>query len=150
MVTHNVKPHTTRESTASTLGGETSTLGEARGDPLQSARGSSLPEEGAVAVSAADRDAMEAREDFRSIFGEVIYRHHVRLRKQLYAPKESSFPMRVKFIDVVRQKPTWTPSKRGSSMMHGTLMKIQLSRNIGADLRASVSSTNAHPKVIHG
>ena len=44
-------------------------------------------------VSDADREAMEAREDFWSMSGECIYRHHVLPREQLYVPKESSFPI---------------------------------------------------------
>ena len=45
--------------------GAPSTLGEARSDPLQSARDDSLQEECGVAdTSEADRDAMDAREDF--------------------------------------------------------------------------------------
>ena len=49
-----------------------------------------LQEEGGVAyVSEADRDAMEAREDFWSMSSEFIYDHHVVPSEQLYLPEES-------------------------------------------------------------
>ena len=35
-----------------------------------------------------------------------MYRHHVMPREHLYLPKESSFPILLKFIDVVRQTKT--------------------------------------------
>ena len=61
---------------------------------LQCARVDSLQEEGGVAdISEADRDAMEAREDFWSMSGDPVYRHHVTPRGQLYVPKDSSFPI---------------------------------------------------------
>ena len=44
-------------------------------------------------VSEADRDAMEAREDVRSIFGELVYRHYVMLGEDFYVPKKFSFPV---------------------------------------------------------
>ena len=85
-VTHDVKPCATTESKASTW------RDEVRGDSLQSAKSSSLQEEGALAdCSEADRDAMESREDFWNMSGELISRHHVMLPEQLYVPKESSF-----------------------------------------------------------
>ena len=72
------------------MGGVPSTLGEARNDFSQSARDNSLQEEGGVAdVSEADRDAMEAREDFWSMSGEFIYDHHVVPSEQLYLLEES-------------------------------------------------------------
>ena len=75
-----------------------STLGEARSDPLQCARGDSLQEEGGVTdFSEADRDAVEAREDFWSVSGFIfLNRHHVMHREQLHVPKESSFPKSIK------------------------------------------------------
>ena len=74
-----------------------STLREARSD-------SGEEESGVADVSEADRDPMKATEDFRSMLGEFIYRHHVMPREQLYVPKESSFPVSSKFIDVVRHE----------------------------------------------
>ena len=48
------------------------------------------------------RDDEEAKSDFRTIAGEFIYRHHVEPRVKLYMPKEESFPIPLKFIDVTR------------------------------------------------
>ena len=74
----------------------TSAEGEARGDPLQSARGDSAREGGGANISEADRDAMEAREDFWSISEKFIYRHHVTPGEQEYAPKRVITPNSVK------------------------------------------------------
>ena len=43
----------------------------------------------------------EVRNDFWSIEGDFIYRHHVELRVHLHVLKEESFPMPLKYIDVV-------------------------------------------------
>ena len=51
----------------------TSILGEARSDPLQSARSDSLQEEGGVAdFSEAESGAMKARKDSRSMSGDFF------------------------------------------------------------------------------
>ena len=47
-------------------------------------------------------DAGEARNDFWSMSGKCIYRHHVELRVKLYSPREGSFPIPLKYIDVCR------------------------------------------------
>ena len=47
-------------------------------------------------------DAGEAINDFRSISGSFIYRHHVEPRVKLYSPREESFPVPLKYIDVSR------------------------------------------------
>ena len=47
-------------------------------------------------------DAGEARNDFWSISGNFIYRHHVEPRVKLYSPREESFPIPLKYIDVSR------------------------------------------------
>ena len=44
----------------------------------------------------------EARNDFRSIEGNYIYRHHVKTRVQLFVPKEETFLMPLRYIDVVK------------------------------------------------
>ena len=44
----------------------------------------------------------EARNDFWSIEGHFIYRHHVEPRVQLYVPEEETFPISLKYIDVTR------------------------------------------------
>ena len=47
-------------------------------------------------------DAGEARNDFWSMSGNFIYRHHVEPRVKLHSPREESFPIPLKYIDVSR------------------------------------------------
>ena len=47
-------------------------------------------------------DAGEAINDFWSMSGNFIYRHHVEPRAKLYSPREESFPIPLKYIDVSR------------------------------------------------
>ena len=47
-------------------------------------------------------DACEAINDFWSMSGNFIYRHHVEPRVKLYSPREESFPVPLKFLDVFR------------------------------------------------
>ena len=47
-------------------------------------------------------DAGEAINDFWSMSGNFIYRHHVEPRVKLYSPREESFPVPMKYIDVSR------------------------------------------------
>ena len=47
-------------------------------------------------------DAGEAMNDFWSISGNFIYCHHVEPRVKLYSPREESFPIPLKNIDVSR------------------------------------------------
>ena len=47
-------------------------------------------------------DAAEAINDFWSMSGSFIYRHHVEPRVALYSPREESFPIPLKYIDVTR------------------------------------------------
>ena len=47
-------------------------------------------------------DASEALNDFWSMSGNFIYRHHVEPRVKLYSPREESFPIPLKYIDVTR------------------------------------------------
>ena len=47
-------------------------------------------------------DAVEAINDFWSMSGNFIYRHHVEPRVKLYSPREESFPIPLKHIDVSR------------------------------------------------
>ena len=47
-------------------------------------------------------DAGEAMNDFWFMSGSFIYRHHVEPRVKLYSPREESFPIPLKFIDVTR------------------------------------------------
>ena len=45
-------------------------------------------------------DAGEARNDFGSISGDFIYRHHVEPKVKLYVPRGESFPIPPRYIDV--------------------------------------------------
>ena len=47
-------------------------------------------------------DAGESINDFWSMSGNFIYRHHVEPRVTLYSPREESFPIPLKYIDVSR------------------------------------------------
>ena len=47
-------------------------------------------------------NAGEALNDFRSMSGSFIYRHHVEPRVKLYSQREESFPIPLKYIDVTR------------------------------------------------
>ena len=47
-------------------------------------------------------DAGEAINDFWSMSGSFIYRHHVEPRVKLYSPREESFPIPLKYIVVTR------------------------------------------------
>ena len=47
-------------------------------------------------------DAGEAINDFWSMSGNFIYRHHVEPRVKLYSPREESFSISLKYIDVSR------------------------------------------------
>ena len=51
-------------------------------------------------------DDAEARAEFWSIQGDFIHRHHNEPRVQLYVPKEETFPIPLKHIDVTRSSQT--------------------------------------------
>ena len=51
-------------------------------------------------------DAGEAMNDFWSMSGSFIYRHHVEPRVKLYSPREESFPIPLRYIDVTRATST--------------------------------------------
>ena len=51
-------------------------------------------------------DAGEAINDFWSMSGNFIYCHHVEPRDKLYSPREESFPIPLKYIDVSRTTQT--------------------------------------------
>ena len=90
-----------------TLGGDqelrTSTLirprpiqGESNIDFLGESEGSLPPPQDSFP------DAGEAINDFWSMSGNIIYRHHVEPTVKLYSPREESFPFPLKYIDVSR------------------------------------------------
>ena len=63
--------------------------------------------------------AGEAMNDFWSMSGSFIYRHHVEPRVKLYSPREESFPIPLKYIII------WMSSKRNASMIIGILMALE-------------------------
>ena len=68
-------------------------LGESEGSPPSPPQ-DSLP------------DASEAINDFWSMSGNFIYHHHVEPRVKLYSPREESYPIPLKYIDVSRTTQT--------------------------------------------
>ena len=52
------------------------------------------------------KDDAEARRDFWSLQGDFIYRHHLAPGVQLRVPKEETFPIPLKYIDVTRSTHT--------------------------------------------
>ena len=70
--------------------------GESRLDSLGESEGSLPPPHDSFP------DAGEALNDFWSMSGNFIYRHHVEPRVKLYSPREESFPIPLKYIDVSR------------------------------------------------
>ena len=79
--------------------GQRDFLGELEGSPLSPPQ-DSFP------------DAGEAINDFWSMSGSFIYRHHVEPRVKLYSPREESFPITLKYIDVSRTTHTKLDVKR--------------------------------------
>ena len=61
-------------------------------------------------------DAGEAMNDFWSMSGNFIYRHHVEARVKLYSPREESFPILFKYIDVYRTTHTNLDVKQEKSI----------------------------------
>ena len=57
-------------------------------------------------------DAGDAINDFWSMSGNFIYRHHVEPRVKLYSPREESFPVPLKYIDVSRTTHTNLDAKQ--------------------------------------
>ena len=51
-------------------------------------------------------DDGEARNDFWSVSGNYIYRHHVQPKVKLYVRREESFPIPLRYIDVTRATST--------------------------------------------
>ena len=59
------------------------------------------------------QDGGGAINDFWSMSGHFIYRHHVEARVKLYSPREESFPIPLKYIDVSRTTKTNLDVKQG-------------------------------------
>ena len=74
------------------------------------------------------KDDNEARNDYWSIEGKYIYRHHVELRAQLYVPKEETFPIPQRYIDVTRTTHTTLDVLQGSRL--DDYWNIDVNRNL--------------------
>ena len=85
-----------QELRTSTLVRHRPTQGEGKIDFLGESEGSLPPPQDSYP------DAGEAINDFWSISGNFTYRHHVEARVKLYSPREKSFPIPLKNIDVSR------------------------------------------------
>ena len=72
-----------------------------RGEEQDNLRGES---DGSSSTSRQDSSWYDgaAKNDFWSMSGDFIYRHHVEPRVKLYVPTEESFPIPLKYIDVTR------------------------------------------------
>ena len=68
--------------------------GLSRGDFLGESEGSLPPPQDSLP------DASEAINDFWSMSGNFIYRHHIEPRVKLYSPRKESFSIPLKYIDV--------------------------------------------------
>ena len=85
-----------QELRTSTLIRERPIRGESHVDFLGESEGSLSP------LDDSFPDAGEAINDFWSMSGNFIYRHHVEPGVKLYSPREESFPIPMKYIDVSR------------------------------------------------
>ena len=85
-----------QELRTSTLIREHPVRGESHVDFLGESEGSVPPLQDSLP------DAGEAINDFWSMSGNFKYRHHVEPRVKLYPPREESFPIPLKYIDVSR------------------------------------------------
>ena len=78
----------------------------------------------------------EARDDLWSIEGNFMYRHHVEPGVQLYAPKQESFPIPLKFFDVTRDTHKILDQINVSTTI-GMLLEIEPCQIHGQDSRSS-------------
>ena len=91
---------------------------EEQGNLLGESDGSSPP------LQDSSPDDGDARNDFWSISGNYIYRHHVESRVKLYVPRDESFLNPLKYIDVTRATRT---------SLYVMLEKIDVSWNVDGD-----------------
>ena len=92
-----IKPHGgDQDLRTSTLIRQRPVRGEGHVDFLGEPEGSLPPPQESLL------DAGEAINEFWSMSGNFIYRHHVEPRVKLFSPREESFPIPLKYIDVSR------------------------------------------------
>ena len=76
------------------------------------------------------QDDAVATNDFWSITGDFIHRHHVEPRVKLHMPKEQSFPIPLKYIDVTRRTHTFD---------------VQQLRGLVSQLQAQIETLRQNP-----
>ena len=76
-------------------------------------------------------DAGEAINDFWSMSGSFIYRHHVEPRVKLYSPREESFPIPLKLTYPELLTRIWMSSRRNASMISGISMGHETCQILG-------------------
>ena len=89
-------------------------------------------------------DAGEAMNDFWSMSGSFIHRHHVEPRVKLYSPREESLTYPELLIRI------WMLSKRSASMIIGTLMALETCLILGQVSNSLLYSTKKLPTDICG
>ena len=96
--------------------------------------------------------AGEAVNDFWSMSGSFIYRHHVEPRVALYSPREESFPIPLKCIDVTRTTHTNLDVKQEKRIDDdiGTLMALETCLILGQVSHNLLHSMKKFPTDIHG
>ena len=128
-----------QELRTSTLIRECPIRGESRRDFLGESEGSPPPP-----PQDSLPDASEAINDFWSMSGNFIYRHHVEPRVKLYSPREESFPIPLKYIDVSR-----TTQTNLDVMQEGRIddyWNIDLSRDLSDSWRGFTQFTSLEEK----
>ena len=102
--------------------------------------GENLEREDDVEIEDGDRKGINT-EDSWSMSGEFIYRHHEEHRLKPYDPDNETFPIPLKYVDVMRQ--TQTSIKRCSlnmsSMIHGPERRVSIFLRSGLGLQESRS-----------
>ena len=86
-------------------------------------------------------DAGKAMNDFWSLSGNFIYRHHVEPRVKLYSPKEESFPIPLKYIDVTRTTHTNLDVKQEKRI--DDFWNIDWSRDLSDVVRGEINKKRA-------
>ena len=76
-------------------------------------------------------DSSEGRNDFWSMSGNFMYRHHVEPRVKLYSPRVESFPIPLKYIDVSRTTHTNLDVMQESRMITGISMAQEICLILG-------------------
>ena len=91
-------------------------------------------------------DEGEPRNDFWSISGNYSYRHHVESRARLYVPREESFPILLKYIDVTRSKHTDLDVQQGKRIDDcWTSIRTEIYQMRGQDSHGSPTILNVKP-----